>query len=158
MEIPLWQRFLAPFIYLLPWSDAVPFGLGLNGLFNQIPLLRLLIIPAIPFIQIQRSVPFGGLLLFFILFLAAVRNTNVPYFLRFNVLQALLTDIVVIVLNFAFSVLLKPVAGGSLLIGTLSSTVVLSVLAILVFVTVECTRGREPDLPALSQAVRMQLY
>jgi hypothetical protein len=45
-----------------------------------------------------------------------------------------------------------------LLVGTLSSTVVIAVLAILVFAIVECLRGREPDLPGLSQAVRMQLY
>ena len=158
MEIPLWQRFVAPLIYLLPWGDAVPFGLGMDGLFNQIPLLRLLIVPAIPFIQLQRVVPFGGLLLFFVLFLGVVRNPNVPYFLRFNALQALLTDIVVIVLSFAFSILLRPIGGDTLLVGTLSSTVVIAVLAILVFAIVECLRGREPDLPGLSQAVRMQLY
>ena len=158
MEIPLWQRLLAPLVYLLPWSDAIPFGLGLDGVFNQVPLLRLLIVPAIPFIQLNRGVPFGGLLLFFVLFLAVVRNPNVPYFLRFNTLQALLTDIVLIVLSLAFRILLQPVAGGSLLMGTLSSTIVIAVLAILVFALVECLRGREPDLPGISQAVRMQLY
>ena len=121
MEIPLWQRLLAPLVYLLPWSDAIPFGLGLDGVFNQVPLLRLLIVPAIPFIQLNRGVPFGGLLLFFVLFLAVVRNPKVPYFLRFNTLQALLTDIVLVVLSFAFGILLQPVAGGSLLVGTLSS-------------------------------------
>ena len=157
MEIPLWQRLLAPLVYLLPWSDAIPFGLGLDGVFNQVPLLRLLIVPAIPFMQLQR-VPAGGLLLFFVLFLAVVRNPNVPYFLRFNTLQALLTDIVLVVLSFAFGILLQPVAGGSLLMGTLSSTIVIAVLAILVFALVECLRGREPDLPGISQAVRMQLY
>ena len=130
----------------------------MDGLFNQIPLLRLLIVPAIPLIQLQRVVPFGGLLLFFVLFLGVVRNPNVPYFLRFNALQALLTDIVVIVLSFAFSILLRPIGGGTLLVGTLSSTVVIAVLAILVFAIIECLRGREPDLPGLSQAVRMQLY
>ena len=130
----------------------------MDGLFNQIPLLRLLIVLAIPFIQLQRVVPFGGLLLFFVLFLGVVRNPNVPYFLRFNALQALLTDIVVIVLSFAFSILLRPIGGGTLLVGTLSSTVVIAVLAILVFAIIECLRGREPDLPGLSQAVRMQLY
>ena len=158
MEIPLWQRLFAPLLYLLPWSDAIPFGLGLDGVFNQVPLLRLLIVPAIPFIQLNRGVPFGGLLLFFVLFLAVVRNPNVPYFLRFNTLQALLTDIVLIVLSLAFRILLQPVAGGSLLMGTLSSTIVIAVLAILVFALVECLRGREPDLPGISQAVRMQLY
>ena len=130
----------------------------MDGLFNQIPLLRVLIVPAIPVIQLQRVVPCGGLLLFFVLFLGVVRNPNVPYFLRFNALQALLTDIVVIVLSFAFSILLRPIAGASLLVGTLSSTVVIAVLAILVFAIIECLRGREPDLPGLSQAVRMQLY
>lgn len=157
MEIPLWQRLLAPLIYLLPWSDAIPFGLGLDGVFNQVPLLRLLIVPAIPFFQLQR-VPAGGLLLFFVLFLAVVRNPNVPYFLRFNTLQALLTDIVLIVLSLAFRILLQPLAGGSLLMGTLSSTIVIAVLAIQVFALVECLRGREPDLPGISQAARMQLY
>jgi len=157
VEIPLWQRLFAPLVYLLPWSDAIPFGLGLDGVFNQVPLLRLLIVPAIPFMQLQR-VPAGGLLLFFVLFLAVVRNPNVPYFLRFNTLQALLTDIVLIVLSLAFRILLQPVAGGSLLMGTLSSTIVIAVLAILVFALVECLRGREPDLPGISQAVRMQLY
>ena len=82
MQIPLWQRLLAPLVYLLPWSDAIPFGLGADGVFNQIPLLRLLIVPAVPLIQLDRGVPFGGLLLFFVLFLAVVRNPAVPYFLR----------------------------------------------------------------------------
>ena len=102
VQIPLWQRLLTPLVYLLPWSDAIPFGLGADGVFNQIPLLRLLIVPAVPLIQLNRGVPFGGLLLFFVLFLAVVRNPAVPYFLRFNTLQALLTDIVIVVLSFAF--------------------------------------------------------
>ena len=72
MQIPFWQRLLAPLMYLLPWSDAIPFGLGVDGVFNQIPLLRLLIVPAVPLIQLDRGVPFGGLLLFFVLFLAVV--------------------------------------------------------------------------------------
>ena len=158
MQIPLWQRLLAPLVYLLPWSDAIPFGLGADGVFNQIPLLSLLIAPAVPLIQLNRGVPFGGLLLFFVLFLAVVRNPAAPYFLRFNTLQALLTDIVIVVLSFAFGILLRPIAGGSLLLGTLSSTIVVAMLAILLFALVECWRGREPDLPGISQAVRMQLY
>ena len=30
---PIWQRLLAALAYLLPWSDAFPFGRGLFGLF-----------------------------------------------------------------------------------------------------------------------------
>ena len=144
-------------VYLLPWSDAIPFG---GPLFQQYPWMQWFTLPVLPLALLERSVPFGlgGLLLFFVLFLAVVRNPNVPYFLRFNTLQALLTDIVIMVLGFAFGILLRPIAGGSLLVSTLSSTIVVAVLAILLFALVECWRGREPDLPGISQAVRMQLY
>ena len=147
-------------MYLLPWSDAIPLGFGPDGLFLQYPVLRPLVLPALPLMQLERSIPFGlgGLLLFFVLFLAVVRNPNVPYFLRFNALQALLTDIALIVLSIGFRLLLQPIAAGTLLLGTLSSAVVVTVLAILLFSLVECLRGREPDLPGISQAVRMQLY
>ena len=64
----------------------------------------------------------------------------------------------IVVLSFAFGILLQPIAGGSLLMSTLSSTIVIAVLAILLFALVECWRGKEPDLPGISQAVRMQLY
>jgi uncharacterized membrane protein len=157
VEIPVWQRVVAPLVYLLPWSDAIPFG---GPLFQQYPWMQWFTLPVLPLALLERSVPFGlgGLLLFFVLFLAVVRNPNVPYFLRFNTLQALLTDIVIMVLGFAFGILLRPIAGGSLLVSTLSSTIVMAVLAILLFALVECWRGREPDLPGISQAVRMQLY
>ena len=157
MEIPVWQRVVAPLVYLLPWSDAIPFG---GPLFQQYPWMQWFTLPVLPLALLERSVPFGlgGLLLFFVLFLAVVRNPNVPYFLRFNTLQALLTDIVIMVLGFAFGILLRPIAGGSLLVSTLSSTIVVAVLAILLFALVECWRGHEPDLPGISQAVRMQLY
>ena len=160
MEPPLWQRLVAPLMYLLPWSDAIPLGFGPDGLFLQYPVLRPLVLPALPLMQLERSIPFGlgGLLLFFVLFLAVVRNPNVPYFLRFNALQALLTDIALIVLSIGFRLLLQPIAAGTLLLGTLSSAVVVTVLAILLFSLVECLRGREPDLPGISQAFRMQLY
>ena len=157
MEIPLWQRLVAPLMYLLPWSEAFPLGISL---YQQYPWLQWLALPILPIELLKRSIPFGlgGLLLFFVLFLAIVRNPSVPYFVRFNTLQALLTDIILIVLTFAFMVLLQPVVGGGLLMRTLSSTVVVGTLAILVFALVECLRGKEPDLPGISQATRMQLY
>ena len=40
---------------------------------------------------------------------------------------------------------------------TLTSTVLVAMLAIVIFALIECLRGREPDLPGISQAVRMQL-
>ena len=119
--------------------------------------MQWLTLPALPLVLLERGIPFGNLLVFFLLFLAVVRNPNVPYFLRFNTLQALLVDIIVVILGYAFGILIQPL-GGALMFRTLSSTVVVAVLAVLIFAWIECVRGREPDLPGLSQAVRMQLY
>ncbi|MEY3750962.1 MAG: hypothetical protein RLZZ186_1381 [Cyanobacteriota bacterium] len=151
-DIPWWQRLLALLAYLLPWSDALPFGESLDNLF---PALKWLVLPAIPVLVVERTVPFGGFLLFLVLFLAVVRNPRIPYFLRFNVLQAILLDIVLVVVSLAFQLLRL----GSLGFAgrTLANTVFLGMLVLLVFAVVQCVRGKEADVPSLSEAVRMQL-
>jgi hypothetical protein len=151
---PIWQRLLAALAYLLPWSDALPFGQSLFGLF---PVLQWLSLPAIPVLLLQQAVPFGGFVLFLVLFLAVVRNTKVPYLIRFNVLQAILVDILLILVSLAFSVLLAPLGLGFAL-RTLSNTVFLGALLLVGFGVVQSLRGQEAEVPSLSQAVRMQLY
>jgi len=151
---PLWQRLLAVAAYLLPWSDAEPFGRSLFGLW---PLLQWLSVPALPVALLQQAVPFGGFVLFLVLFLAVVRNSRVPYLIRFSVLQAILIDIVLVLLSLLFSVLLAPLGAGFAL-RTLSNTVFLGALVVVLFGVVEGLRGREADIPTVSEAVRMQLY
>ena len=151
---PIWQRLLAALAYLLPWSDALPFGQSLFGLF---PMLQWLSLPAFPVLLLQQAVPFGGFVLFLVLFLAVVRNTKVPYLIRFNVLQAILVDILLILVSLAFSVLLAPLGLGFAL-RTLSNTVFLGALLLVGFGVVQSLRGQEAEVPSLSQAVRMQLY
>jgi len=153
-EPPIWQRLLALLAYLLPWSEGVPFGRSLFGMF---PALQWLSLPVIPVVLLQRLVPFGGFLLFLLLFLAVVRNPKVPYFIRFNVLQAILLDIVLVLLTLAFNVLLTPL-GASFAIRTLSNTIYLGTLVLVLFAAVQCVRGKEADIPTVSEAVRMQLY
>ncbi len=153
MLIPLWQRVVGMLIYLLPWSDALPLG---RELFIEFPFLQWLVLPALPIVFVEQFIPFGGLLLFLTLFLAVTRNPKVPYFVRFNTLQALLIDIGVILINYAFQIFLDPF-GSSLLIRTISSTLLTGVLAIVIFTIVQCLQGKEPDLPAISQAVRIQM-
>lgn len=110
--------------------------------------LQWLSLPAIPVVLLQRLVPFGGFLLFLLLFLAVVRNQKVPYFIRFNVL---------VLLTLAFNVLLTPL-GARFAIRTLSNTVYLGTLVLVLFAVVQCVRGKEADIPTVSEAVRMQLY
>ena len=150
--IPFWQRLLALLPYLLPWSDALPFGRSLYSLF---PVLELVALPALPVALIQQGVPLGGFILFLVLFLAVVRNPQVPGYIRFNALQAILLDIVLVVVSLAFQLLGLEKLGFA---GrTLANTVFLGMLVLVVFALVQCLRGKEADIPALSEAVRMQL-
>ncbi len=150
---PLWQRVLAALAYLLPWSQGVEFGRSLFGLF---PPLQWLMVPVLPLAVLENMVPFGGFLLFLLLFLLVVRNPRVPYLVRFNVLQAILIDIVLILLALAFELVLRPLGAGFAL-RTLENTIFLGTLLLVLFGLVESLRGREADIPTVSEAVRMQL-
>ena len=78
---PIWQRVLAALAYLLPWSDAFSFGRGLFGLF---PALQWLGVPILPIALLEQAVPFGGLVLFFI-----VLNIFENFFMSFFFLLSL---------------------------------------------------------------------
>ena len=151
---PIWQRLLAGLAYLLPLSDAIPFG---KALLLQFPVLQLLALPALPVITLQQAIPFGGLVLFLALFLLVVRNSKVPYLIRFNVLQAILLDIVLVLLTLAFDTLLGPL-GASFAVRTLENTIFLGTLLLVLFALVQSLRGKEAEIPTVSEAVRMQLY
>jgi len=155
-DSPVWQRLLAALAYLLPWSDAIPFG---QALFGPLPWLSWLTLPALPLLQLQEAIPFGSLVLFLVLFLAVVRNPRVPYGIRFNVLQAILLDIVLVLLSLAFNILLAPL-GSSLgfVVRTLQNTVFLGALLLVLFAVIQNLRGKDADIPTVSEAVRMQLF
>ena len=148
---PIWQRLLGALAYLLPLSDALRFG---QALFDMFPLLQWVAVPALPLVVLEQAVPFGGLVLFLLLFLLVVRNPKVPYPIRFNVLQAILIDIVLVLLSLAFDTVL----GGGFAIRTLSNTIFLGTLLLVLFSVIQSLRGKEADIPTVSEAVRMQLY
>ncbi len=150
---PFWQRLLSGLAYLLPFSDALPFG---RALLQQFPFLGVVALPALPLITLQQLIPFGGLVLFLVLYAAVVRNARVPYLIRFHVLQAILIDIVLVLLSLAFQILLSPFT-GSFAVRTLSNTVFLGALVLGLFGLVQSLRGQEADIPTVSDAVRMQL-
>jgi hypothetical protein len=157
---PIWQRLLAALAYTLPWSDALGFG---SSLLSQFPWLNLLILPALPMLQFKQLFSVGGLgigslLLFLLLYAAVVRNPRVPYSVRFNVLLALMIDILLFVLQLAVEILITQTFGNNLLSRTIDNTIFLGALLLLSFAVVECLRGKDPDVPTLSEAVRMQLY
>tara|TARA_B100000902_G_C26749759_1_gene640308 strand:+ start:238 stop:621 length:384 start_codon:yes stop_codon:yes gene_type:complete len=124
---------------------SFPFG---YYLFYKFSFLKLLIFLTFPVAIIEGSLPFGGLLLFLIIFAGVVRNPKVPYFVRYNACQALLLDIALII----FSYLLR-----ILPLFEFGSIVFISILSIFIYSIYQCINGIEPEIPFISKSVRMQI-
>ncbi len=146
------DRVFASLPYLLPLIDVLPFGVFL---FRQFPSILVLFLPLQPLIIIN-SFPFAGLIIFFVLYLAVVRNENISHFIRFNTLQAILLDIVLVLCSMLRGILL-PGLGQNLLTETLMNVVFLGAIAACVYSVVQSLLGRYAEIPALSEAVYTQV-
>lgn len=156
------DRFFGSLPYLLPLMEvsllalsyAVRFGIGL---FAQFPIFRLILVPLSPLIRIYTGFPFAGLIVFILLLSLVVRNSNISHFIRFNTMQAILLDILLIVGQMILSLILQPALGPGIVLDTLLNVVVLGVLAALSYCVAQTVLGRYAEIPTLSEAVYMQV-
>ncbi len=147
------DRIFASLPYLLPLIDGVVFG---SYLFRQFPALAVAFLPILPLVQLYNGIPFIGLIIFFALFLLVIRNESISHFIRFNTMQAILLDIVI----FLFSLLLRiimPVPGAGFALETLTNTLFLGIVAAVVYSVAKSLLGRYAEIPAISDAARMQV-
>ena len=161
-SIPLWQRGLGLAMYLLPWTDALALGRPFFALGLVPPTVQTaLILPVLPLSWISGLVPLGlgPMLLLLVVFFAVARNPQAPYFLRFNALQAILVDIILLVAGYGLTIFgCRPGITEGFACDTFGNALFLGSLLLVLFAVVECVRGREPELPSLSDAVRLQLF
>jgi hypothetical protein len=147
------DRIFACLPYLLPLVSALPFG---GFLFQQFPAFRVLLIPLQPVLFIYQSIPFAGIIVFFLLFLLVVRNERIVHFIRFNTMQAILLDILLVLCSLLSSILLKGL-GTNLVTETLLNIVFLGTVAACGYSIVQSLLGRYAEIPALSEAVHEQV-
>ena len=138
-------RLFSGFLYTLPLRSSIPFG---YFLFYKYSFLKIILFITFPISIIEKSLPFGGLLLFLILFLGLVRNQKIPYFIRYNAFQALLLDISLIIISYIFKIF--PLI-------QLGSVVFIFTICIIIYSIFQCINGTEPEIPFISKSVRMQL-
>ena len=148
------DRIFGALVYLIPLYSALPFG---RDLFAQFPILSLLQIPLLPLAFVYSSIPFGSLVVFFVLFLAVVRNERICHFIRFNTMQAILVDIVLSLLSILFFRIIEPGVLPVLIAGTIFNVIFTAVLAICIYSIVQSALGRYPEIPAISEAVYTQV-
>ena len=152
-SIPALERFYASLLYLLPLLDGIVFGVFL---FRQFPPLQLLFLPLLPVLQVYNSFPFAGLIIFFVLLFGVVRNENISHFIRFNTMQAILLDILLILCRIVLQ-LLETSIQIPLVIETFYNTVFFGIIAAVVYAVVQSVRGLYAEIPAISDAVNMQV-
>lgn len=148
------DRILACLPYLLPIIESLPFS---GYLIATFPALQFLFVPLLPFIAIYASVPFAGIIIFFVLLLAVVRNPNIAHFIRFNTMQAILIDIALSLFSLLFRMVLAPALGDSLITQTLANTAFLGVIAASGYCIFQTARGLYAEIPAISEAVYSQV-
>jgi len=149
------DRLFSALIYLLPLIDALPFGMSsLNVIPGLGQLLMLILSPLlVVYGFLSNTLPFFQLILLIVLLSAVVRNPRLSYFLRFNVMQAILIGIAVsiaaIVLQLMGTVSL---GAGVLLLEALQTLVFFATLGAVVFSIAKSAIGTFPDLPWISEA------
>ncbi len=148
------DRIFSSLPYLLPLTSSIGFS---SAVLQEIPTLGTVLAPLLlPVLWLYRTLPFASLIIFFALFLLVVRNEKVPHMIRFNTMQALLVDILMVVVGLVLPILGR-VDSSNLVVVALSSTVFIGVLAIVIFSVVQSLRGLYAEIPTLSDAAYMQV-
>ena len=148
------DRIFAALVYLLPLYSA--FALG-DSIFQQIPFLgAALVIVLTPLAFLYSSLgSFGSLIIFFVLFLAVVRNPRISHFIRFNTMQAILIDILVSLLRLVLDFVAR--GGANLVVETLFNVVFLGAFAACVYSIIQSVIGKYADIPTISEAAYSQV-
>eukprot|EP00741_Cyanophora_paradoxa_P005143 tig00000863_g4985.t1 len=154
-SVPVSDRIWAALPYMLPLIDGLVFG---KYVFRQFPALgAAIVLPLSPFIAVYTSLPFIGLILYIALFQFVIRNPEISRFVRFNALQAMFVDILLVIPGLAGS--LNITKNVPLIVSeTASNTVFYSVLVIVAYGVGASLAGKLADqIPVVSDSVNSQV-
>ena len=147
------DRIFACLPYLLPLIEVFAFG---QFLLKDFPLLGLIFLPLLPLLRIYYGVRYAGMIIFFALWLLVVRNEKIPHFIRFNTMQAIILDIVIFLCSILTDIV-KLVPGSGFAMQTLYTTIFLGIVAAVVYSIAQSLMGKYAEIPAISDAVHMQV-
>jgi len=146
------DRLFASLVYLIPLYYVLEFR---GFLFNQFPILQLITIPLIPLIYLYSIIPFARFIIFIALFSFVIRNSKFSHFLRYNAMQAILIDILLILVNLIIGILAGGI--GGLFIETLYNVIFLGTLAACGYSIYQSATGKYAELPGISEAAYSQV-
>ena len=147
------DRIFAALVYLLPLMEVYQFS---QPLLRVIPFFNIIYVPLQPLMQLYYGFPFAGIIIFFALFLGVVRNERISHFVRFNAMQAILIDILLVLCG----LVARYVLGGinfSLITDTFFNVIFLATLAACLYAIVQSVLGKYAEIPTISQAAYSQV-
>ncbi|MDJ0690482.1 MAG: hypothetical protein QNJ41_18475 [Xenococcaceae cyanobacterium MO_188.B32] len=147
------DRIFAALVYLLPLMEVYQFS---RPLFGVIPALNIIYVPFQPLMQLYYGFPFAGIIIFFALFLGVVRNERIKHFVRFNAMQAILIDIILVLCGLVARYVLGGI-GFALITDTFFNVVFLATLSACLYAIVQSILGKYAEIPTISQAAYSQV-
>lgn len=148
------DRLISALCYFYPFFDGIQYG---KYVITQFYPLQAIVQPLVPAIRVFKSFPFNGFLVFLTLYFVVVRNPNFSKYVRFNTMQAVVLDVLLIfpdLLERGFNP--KDGLGFDLII-SLDSTVFLFLLVCLIYGSSSCLLGQIPRLPIVAEAADRQV-
>jgi Chloroplast import apparatus Tic20-like len=157
------DRVYASLPYILPISASVILG---SSLFSQVPFLleiyspfiwiyrNLLMFPLVPFLGIN-----GEFVIFILLFTLVLRNPQINRFVRFNVIQAFLLEIILFIEQILVQILglgLGGLESGSYLLTVLVNTTFMGIAIACSYAIVRSAMGVYSEIPGISAAALIQ--
>ncbi len=148
------ERVIAAIGYFLPFFDGIQYG---RYFFLQYPAAERLLQPLFPLLQAYKSFPYSNFIAFFALYLAIVRNPRFSRYVRFNTMQAVVLDVLLIFPSLVERTFTPRGGIGFELLIIFYNTVFLFLLACFLFGVFSCLLGKTPRLPIVADAADVQV-
>ncbi|KAH6778616.1 TIC 20-v-like protein [Perilla frutescens var. hirtella] len=148
------DRLISAVAYFYPFFDGVQYG---KYVITQFAPFQAFIQPLVPAIRVFKSFPFNGFLVFLTLYFVVVRNPNFSRYVRFNTMQAIVLDVLLIFPDLLERTFNPRDGVGLELMMSLDSTVFLFLLVCLVYGSSSCLLGQLPRLPIVADAADRQV-
>ncbi|KAI4310858.1 hypothetical protein MLD38_035805 [Melastoma candidum] len=152
---PATDRLISAASYALPFFNSLQYG---RFVFLAYPRLSLLLEPLLPVVSLYRSLPYASFVAFFALYLGVVRNPSFSHYVRFNAMQAVTLD-VLLVLPLLLQRIFSPGRAGfgfQVMVWGHNLLFVFSAICF-VYSLGSCVLGRTPHLPFVADAAGRQL-
>lgn len=152
-ELP--ERVLSALPYLLPFLDSLGYG---RFLFFQYPFITRAIAPLAPLISLYSTVPFAPFVAFLGVYIGIINNQRWPRFVRFNAMQAVLLDILLILPRLVEQVFSAPTSGWALQAYiTVQNTIWIFVAAAVLYGIGASLVGQTARIPIVADAAEQQV-